>query len=49
LENERYPYWPMPERPKIEWPNRARLAFWIIPNIEHFRLDTAGAVLPDDL
>jgi len=39
MENERYPYWPLPERPAIRWPNDARLAFWIIPNIEHFRFD----------
>lgn len=39
MENERYPYWPISERPAIRWPNDARLAFWIIPNIEHFRFD----------
>src|SRR5262245_33228703 len=30
---------PIPSRPRIEWPNGARVAFWIIPNIEHFRFD----------
>lgn len=39
MENERYPYWPLPSRPAIRWPNDARLAFWIIPNVEHFRFD----------
>lgn len=39
MENERYPYWPIPERPVIRWPNNARVAFWVIPNIEHFRFD----------
>jgi peptidoglycan/xylan/chitin deacetylase (PgdA/CDA1 family) len=29
----------MPERPPIHWPNDARVAFWLIPNIEHFRFD----------
>ena len=24
-----YDYWPYPGRPKIEWPNGARLAFWV--------------------
>jgi allantoinase len=42
VENERYPYWPMPERPAISWPDGARVAFWCIPNIEHFRFDGAG-------
>ncbi len=39
MENERYAFWPLPERPAIEWPNGARVAFWVIPNIEHFRFD----------
>lgn len=39
MENERYPYWPLPDRPVIRWPNDARVAFWVIPNIEHFRFD----------
>ena len=39
MENERYPYWPLPDRPAIRWPNEARIAFWVIPNIEHFRFD----------
>lgn len=39
MENERYPYWPLPERPPLRWPGEARVAFWVIPNIEHFRFD----------
>jgi len=39
MENKRYPYWPLPDRPAIRWPNNARVAFWIIPNIEHFLFD----------
>ena len=34
-----YPYWPWDKRPKIEWPNRAKLAFWVAPNIEFYELD----------
>jgi peptidoglycan/xylan/chitin deacetylase (PgdA/CDA1 family) len=33
-----FPFWPAPKRPRIEWPNRARVAFWVIPNIEFFDL-----------
>lgn len=33
-----FPFWPAPKRPRIEWPNGARLAFWVIPNIEFFDL-----------
>src|SRR5688572_1874148 len=42
MENERYPYWPLPERPPIRWPNGAQIAFWVIPNVEHFRFDKPG-------
>jgi peptidoglycan/xylan/chitin deacetylase (PgdA/CDA1 family) len=53
MDNDRYTYWPLPERPTIQWPDGARVAFWIIPNVEHFRLDKPflasgpGGALPD--
>ena len=34
-----YDYWPYDQRPKIEWPNGAKLAFWVAPNIEYYELD----------
>lgn len=34
-----YEYWPYENRPKIEWPGGARLAFWVAPNIEFYELD----------
>ena len=33
-----YDYWPYQDRPRIEWPNGARLAFWVAPNIEFYEL-----------
>jgi peptidoglycan/xylan/chitin deacetylase (PgdA/CDA1 family) len=33
-----FPYTPINRRPKLEWPNGARLALWVIPNIEFFSL-----------
>ena len=35
----------LPKRPKWSWPNGAKLAFWICPNVEVFHLDTA---MPND-
>jgi len=35
-------YSPIDERPKIEWPNKARVALWIAPNIEHYELTPQG-------
>jgi peptidoglycan/xylan/chitin deacetylase (PgdA/CDA1 family) len=34
-----FPYSPIIDRPKVRWPNGARIAVWIIPNIEFFALD----------
>jgi len=34
-----YSYWSWEERPRIEWPNGAKLAFWVAPNIEFYELD----------
>ena len=36
-----YDYWAYDERPKITWPNGARVAFWVAPNIEFYELDPA--------
>ena len=33
-----FPYSPIIRRPKFRWPNGARVALWIIPNIEYFAL-----------
>jgi peptidoglycan/xylan/chitin deacetylase (PgdA/CDA1 family) len=32
-------YSPIIRRAPIRWPNNARVAFWVIPNIEYFRYD----------
>ena len=37
-----YHYWPYEQRPKIVWPNGARIAFWVAPNIEYYELDPPG-------
>lgn len=34
-----YDYWPYHKRPNITWPNGAKLAFWVAPNIEFYELD----------
>ena len=42
MEPQRYgpfPYSPIHQRPKLTWPNGARLALWVAPNIEFFPLD----------
>ena len=38
-EHGRFPYSAIVDRPVLGWPNGARLAVWVIPNIEHFLFD----------
>lgn len=33
-----FPFTPINRRPKLQWPNGARIALWVIPNIEFFSL-----------
>lgn len=30
------------DRPPLQWPNGARVAVWVVPNIEHYELDMDG-------
>lgn len=41
-----FPYQAIVDRPKVAWPNGARIAVWVIPNIEHFHVEI-GAQAPD--
>ncbi len=41
-----FPYQAIVDRPHIEWPNGARVAVWVIPNIEHFHIEIGNAA-PD--
>jgi allantoinase len=38
-EHDRFDYSPIIDRPRLSWPNDARVAVWVIPNIEHFLFD----------
>lgn len=38
-EHDRFPYSAIVDRGPLTWPNGARVAVWIIPNIEHFLFD----------
>ncbi len=31
-----FPFHPYDQRPKLEWPDGARVAVWVLPNIEHY-------------
>ena len=47
-----FPYTPINRRPKLTWPGGARVAVWVIPNIEFFPLNepvpgARGPVVPE--
>jgi len=39
MDNQLYAYWPIVDRPRLEWPNGARVAFYLGVNIEHYEVD----------
>ena len=41
-----FPYQAIVDRPPIRWPNGARVAVWVIPNIEHFHIEIGNSA-PD--
>jgi peptidoglycan/xylan/chitin deacetylase (PgdA/CDA1 family) len=42
-----YDYSPIADRPRLEWPDGARVAVWLAPNVEFYELDPpVGAVRP---
>jgi allantoinase len=41
-----FPYQAIVDRPQVAWPTGARVAVWVIPNIEHFHIEI-GAQAPD--
>ncbi|HZU07927.1 MAG TPA: polysaccharide deacetylase family protein [Chloroflexota bacterium] len=45
MNNTRYDYSAIVTRPPLRWPNDARVAVWVIPNIEHFHIDRPGTAL----
>lgn len=42
MNHSRFDYSPIVERKPLSLPNGARVALWVIPNIEHFHFDGAG-------
>ncbi|MDF2115855.1 polysaccharide deacetylase family protein [Roseiarcaceae bacterium H3SJ34-1] len=39
IAHDRFDFSPIVDRPPLRWPNGARVALWVIPNIEHFMFD----------
>lgn len=48
-EHGRFPYSPICDRPRLVWPNGARIALWVIPNVEHYLFDRPGLPLSPPL
>jgi allantoinase len=45
MDHHRFDYSPIIKRKPLKWPNGARVAVWVIPNIEHFEFDLPGTSL----
>jgi peptidoglycan/xylan/chitin deacetylase (PgdA/CDA1 family) len=45
VDNQLYDYSPIVSRPKIEWPEGKRLAFWVGLNVEHYQVDKPSTSL----
>ena len=41
-----FPYRAIVDHPPVAWPNGAKVAVWVIPNIEHFHWEI-GSGAPD--
>ena len=46
-EHGRFDYSAIIDRPVLRWPNGARVALWVIPNIEHFLFDRPATRMAD--
>lgn len=42
---QRYRYSAIVDRAPLRWPNGARVAVWVVPNVEHFRFDLPAVAL----
>jgi peptidoglycan/xylan/chitin deacetylase (PgdA/CDA1 family) len=47
MSHGRFDYSPIVDRPPLRWPNGARVALWVIPNIEHFLFDRPSTSISD--
>lgn len=45
LDNARFDYSPIIRRTPLRWPDKARVAFWIAINVEHFKIDKPGTAM----
>lgn len=36
MKPDRFEYMPITDRPVLRWPNGARVALWVVPNVEHY-------------
>ena len=45
MDHQRFDYSPLPDRPPLRFPRGARIAVWIIPNVEHFHFDKPSTSL----
>ena len=45
MDHNRFSYTPMPLRPHLALPKGARIAVWVIPNVEYFPFDLPATAI----
>lgn len=45
MEHGRFEYSAIAKRPRLELPNGARVAVWVVPNVEHFHWGQPGMAM----
>ena len=45
MDHGRFDFLPITERPKLVLPGGARVAVWVVPNIEHYHYDKHGVAM----
>jgi allantoinase len=48
MQNQLFPYTPITERPRLQWPDGARIAFYVGLNVEHFEVDRPSTSIHPD-
>jgi len=47
MDHPHHPYWPLPKRERLIWPDSARLAFWVLLHLEYWELEPPTDAIRD--
>ena len=47
MDHPHHPYWPLPKRERLTWPDGSRLAFWVLLHLEYWELEPPADAIRD--